>query len=208
MALTVAEMTTEVRALINEESASFWSDTEIENWIKQGTIDISCKLLSAEQESTITLATNQWIYTSSDESWIGDLLRSKDVYFTDSSGNIYGLQRIRIKNIGHLEVKQTANRPKYFVEVNRKFYVWPKPSSNENGQDLTVVHAYETDDATALKDEHQHLVILFAAARAKTKDRAFNDAALMMQEYRSGIQFERQDKYDFGVDPTEVFRLR
>ena len=34
MAFTLATSVTEVRALINEATASYWSDTEIENWIK------------------------------------------------------------------------------------------------------------------------------------------------------------------------------
>jgi len=202
MAYTLANAVTQVRYLINEDTANFWSDTEIEEWIKQATIKISTILLSAESEDTVTLATGQFVYSSSDESWLSNLLKVKAGYFTDSSGNVYGLQRIELDMFGHTQHFQTAGRPRYYYESNRKLYIWPQPSTAENGQDITFLNSYETDDITNLRDEHQPLTFLYAASKAKSKDRQHQEAALYMSQFLGSINFERGDKYDMGAEPT------
>ena len=202
MAYTLANAVTQVRYLINEDTADFWSDTEIEDWIKQATIKLSTILLSAESEDTVTLATGKFVYSSSDEAWLADLLKVKAGYFTDSSGNVYGLQRIELDMFGHTQQFQTAGQPRYYYESNRKLYIWPQPSSAENGQDITLLNSYETDDITDLRDEHQPLTFLYAASKAKSKDRQHQEAALYMSQFLSSINFERGDKYDMGAEPT------
>lgn len=206
MAYTLNESVTEVRSLINESSASFWSDTEIQNWIKEASIDISTKLLSAESEDTVTLVSTQWIYSSTDEAWLANLLKAKGCYYSASASDIKGMQRIDIQKVGHIQV--TSGSPRYFFENNRKFYIWPIPGATQATKTITVLNAYETNDVTALRDEHQPLTFLYAAAKAKAKDRMFQESALYMAQYLNSINFERQDKYDLGVDPTSTFDLR
>lgn len=206
MAYTLATSLTQVRSLINEASASFWSDTEIENWIKEASIDISTKLLSAESEDTITLVATQWIYNVDDEAWLANLIKAKGCYYSASSSSITGMQRVDIQKIGHL--RSNSGAPTYFFENNRKFYVWPIPAAAQAGKTITVLNSYETDDVTKLRDEHQPLTFLYAAAKAKAKDRMFQESALYMSQYLNSINFERQDKYDMGVDPTSTFDLK
>jgi hypothetical protein len=208
MAYTLAQLTTEVRNILNEDSAVFWSDAEIQGWIQQATIDISSKLLSAVTESTITLVQNQWIYSSTDAGWLATMLRVKEAYITDSSSNVYGMGRAKIKQVGHIGTKQTAGIPKVFIEENRKLYIWPKPSATYAGDTITCVHAYETDDCTALHDEHQPYCILYAAAKAKFKDKMFQEAAAYMDQYQRALIFERQDKFQIPVDSTDSFKRR
>jgi len=207
MAYTLATSVTQVRSLLNEDSASFWSDTEIENWIKEATIDIASKLLSAESEDDITLIASQWIYTSSDEAWLEFLLKSKAAYYDGGSNAIKGMQRIDMQKMGHTDVN-TAGVPRYFFENNRAFYIWPPPAAAQANKTITVINAYETDDVTDLRDEHQPLTFLYAAARAKAKDRMFQESALYMAQYLNTINFERKDKYDMGVDPTTTFNVQ
>lgn len=209
MAYTLSQAVTEVRSLINEAFASFWSDTEIENWIKEACIDISCKLLSAENEESITLLENRWIYTALlGETWLDDLLKIKGCYYQTvfTPGVTTGLQRIDIEKFGHLQV--SSGKPRYFFENNHKFYIYPTPGAAEAGHTIEVIYSYETDDITNLKDEHQPLTFLYAAAKAKAKDRMFQESALYMASYLNSVNFERQDKYDFGVDPTSTFDLK
>ena len=212
MSYTAANAITETRYLINENNADFWSDTEIEGWIKEATIDVSCKLLSAEAEGTIDIVDNQWIYTSDDESWIGDLLKIKGCYYeivnttTSALVSVAGLQRVDMEKFGHLQVN--SGKPRYFMENNRSVYIYPIPTSTEEQYDIEVLYAYETDDVTALRDEHQSLTFLYAASKAKMKDRLFEEANFYMSQYLNSISFERKDKYDFGVDPTSEFDLK
>jgi len=206
MAYTIDEAIIEVRSLINEPLPAFWTDAEIEGWVKECAIDVSTKLLSVEDEDTITMATDQWIYTSSDEAWLADNLKIKGCYYDAGSGDVKGLQRIDIQKFGHTQV--SSGNPRNFFENNRKFYVWPIPTATEDGNDINVFHAYETDDIANLRDEHQPLTFLYAAAKAKAKDRMFQESALYMSQYLNAINFERQDKYDFGVDPFSTFKLK
>jgi len=206
LAYTLAQSVTQIRSLINEETPGFWDDTEIENWIKEATIDISTKLLSVEDEQTIILINGQWIYTSVEESWIADLIKAKGCYYDAGSGNVKGMQRIDIQKVGHLPV--STGIPKYFFENNRNFYIWPVPTAAEAGNTITVIYGMESDDITDLKDEHQPFAFLYAAARAKAKDRMFQESALYMSQYISSLNFERQDKFDMGTDPYATFDLK
>jgi hypothetical protein len=207
MSYTLAQAVTQVRYLINEESADFWSDTEIEEWIKQATITLSTTLLSAETESTVTMASNQFVYSSSDEAWLADLLKVKAAYYTDGSSNVYGMQRIELDMFGHTMHFQSTGRPIHYYESNRKFYVCPKPGTTEVGDAITVLHSYETDAIANLRDEHQPLTFLYAASKAKSKDRQHQEAALYMTQFMGAINFERQDKYDMGVAPTQTLNV-
>lgn len=207
MAYTLSQAVQQVRYLINEETADFWSDTEIEDWIKQATITLSTTLLSAESEDTVTMVNNQFIYTSSDEAWIANLLKVKAGYYTDSDSNVYGLQRIELDMFGHTMHFQTTGRPIHYYESNRKLYLWPRPGTTEVGETLTLLNSYETDDITNLRDEHQPLTFLYAASKAKSKDRQHQEAALYMTQFMGSINFERQDKYDMGVAPTQTMNV-
>lgn len=217
MAYTLDQAVTQVRYLINEDTADFWSDTEIEDWIKQATIKISTSLLSAEDEDTITISNEgKFIYDSSDESWIADLLKIKSCYYEttsdtvmlpDAATDIYGMQRVELDMFGHTQQFQTYGRPVYYYENNRKIYIWPRPSIDQRLDTIHVLYSYETDDITDLRNEHQPLTFLYAAGKAKAKDRQHQEAALYMAQFLNSINFERQDKYDLGVEPTAQFNV-
>jgi len=66
MAYTLTTATTEVRQLINEETTGFWSDTEIQNWIKMGCIDTSTKTQCVKHRDYFALATDTQVYEPSD----------------------------------------------------------------------------------------------------------------------------------------------
>lgn len=207
MSYTLDQAVTQVRNLINEETADFWSDTEIQEWIKQATITLSTTLLSAESEDTITMVNGQFVYSSADEAWLANLVKTKAAYYTDDSGNVYGMQRIELDAFGHTQHFQNSGRPIHYYENNRKFYVWPKPAAAEAGETITVLNSYETDDITNLRDEHQPLTFLYAASKAKSKDRQHQEAALYMTQFLNLVNFERGDKYDMGTEPSAEFRV-
>lgn len=204
MAYTAATIRTEVRALLNESTASFWSDTEIDGWVKQGCLDLSTKVHAYVTEQTITLVTAQLKYTSGDESWIGNLVRCKHVWWKDGA-NARALARMRFERLGNQQ-QNTAGPPRWFAEERENIWVWPVASATENGSTLYVLAAQATDDITDIRYEYQPLVALFAAALAKMKDRKYAEASLFQQMYLNSINFERMDKYDLGDDPIKKFR--
>jgi hypothetical protein len=58
-----------------------------------------------------------------------------------------------------------------------------------------VLYAKETDDITALQDEHQRIAINFAVGKAKWRDRAFGEASAIINMVYQELNMEMQDKH-------------
>jgi len=207
MSYTLTTAVTELRYLLNETSAVFWSDSELQNWVKDAVIDLSTKLLCVVGQGTITLVDTQYEYTTSDESWIATCLKPKGVFYTDSSGSLFGMQKIKIQEIGH--DNRSDPRPVYyhFDSELRKFFIFPIPDSTIDTTVINVVYSYSTDDITLIKDEYQQLVLLYATYKARLKERLYQEALFNYQLYMQSINFERQDKYDLGLEPKSDFQV-
>jgi hypothetical protein len=195
MALTLNEMTADVRQLLNESTAVFWTDAEIQDWLYEGTRIIASKTLSIEADDDITLVTNQLIYNTADgvTTWAADCLEPYAAIYDDGSYKYKGLEKIHPKQLGNV-MTFTPGPPRYYAFHNRSFYIWPVPTSSENGNTISVLYATESQDPTVLTDEYQHLAIQWAFARAKEKDQKFAEAAAIKQNFYTEMQFERQDK--------------
>jgi hypothetical protein len=210
MAFTLATSITEVRALLNEASTYFWSDTEITNWIKQGCLDWCEKSLGLIKEDTIALVTNQYQYTTSTNSYIDDAIQC--IY---CEHNNIALQRISLPQMrGHNQITlATDSMPKYYFDtydgLTYTFYVGPTPSSSFNAELLTVRWASRTDDITTIPYEHQQTIFLYAASKAHSKDRQYGDATMMWQQYINNISFSRVDRETGDQQtPTDAFRIK
>ena len=206
MALTAATARTEVRALLNEETASFWTDTEIDNWIKEGTSDLSTKSLLVTDSQDITLVTNQLTYTSSDHAWIANCLEIIGVYHDDGANEYKGLVRVHPRLLGNTDILD-ADAPRYYSFHNKTFYFDPIPAAAYNGDTITVLHAKQTDDITDVAYEYQHLIVKYATSMAKVKDRKYHEAQLLLTQYINSINFERADKFEREVDSLDMFMV-
>jgi hypothetical protein len=204
MSYTQTQAITKVRELINEASPSFWSDTEIEGWVKEAVIDISTKLLCCVAIYNIDLVANQAKYANSDHSWIGDCIAPKYVWYSPATGPV-GMQKITPNFFGHVDSFDAAPKYYYYDTNHRAFWIHPTPDSTIDGEAVTVLYSFETDDITNLQDEIQPLTWLYAAAKAKVKERLYQESALMWNQYMDALNFERKDKYDLGVQTTDGF---
>lgn len=193
MALTLADALADARNLLNEPTAVFWTDAELTDWIAEGTILVSSKSHCVEADDDLTLVTNQLIYTSSDHTWIGDMLLPYTAIYNNGSNKYKGLEIVHPKQIGNL-LTFTAGAPRYVAFHNRSIYIWPLPSTATNGNTVSFLYAKETNDMTELKDEMQHLVILWAQIRAYEKDMKWQTAAALKQQFFSELNFEKSDK--------------
>lgn len=195
MALTLSECVADVRQLCNEPSAVFWTDSEFEDWIAEGTRIIASKALCVEGNDTITLVTNQLTYNLADgvTTWAANCLEQYAAIYNDGNNKYKGLQFVHPKQIGNL-MTYTAGEPRYYSFHNRTFYIWPLPSSDYNGNTINVLYAKETDDVTDLNDEYQHLAILWAFAKAKEKDMKFAEAQQLKGQFFQELSFLRADK--------------
>lgn len=208
MALTLAEATDEVRDMLNEPNATFWSDAEIQQWIKEGTRVLSSKGLLVEADDDITLVANQLFYTSSDAAWIGDALEAYAAIYDDQSNNYKGLVKITPKQLGNVATF-TSGDPKYYCFFNRTFYIWPLTTAAivTAGGTVRVLYGKETDDITELHDEYQHLPIMYACSKCKQKDQKFAEANAFMTMFYQELNFERADKFERETDGINEMKL-
>jgi len=208
MAYTAATALTEVRSLIQEPIAAYWTDTEINEWIKQGCLDWCEKTLLLCKEDTITLVANQVQYTTSTNSYIDNAIRTLHAEY-----NNVAMQRVRYEQLrGHNAMKlATDPAPKYFFDkydgTSFTVYVAPTPSATYDSTIMSVLFAIRTDDITEIPYEYQQVIFLFAASKAKVKERQWQESALLWNQYVNNIAFSRRDTQELGQLPTKAFRI-
>jgi hypothetical protein len=209
MALTLVQATADVRDHLNEATAVFWTDAQIQSWIQEGTRIVAGNAFSVEADDSITLVANQLSYTSSDHSWIGDCIEPYSAYYDDQSNNFKGLIKVHPRELGNVATF-TAGDPKYYCLHNRTIYVWPLTTAAivTAGGTIMVLYAKETDDITELKDEHQHLPVTYAAAKCKQRDRAYAEANALLQLFYQELNFERADKHQREEDSLDMFKIK
>lgn len=209
MAYTEAQAITEVRYIINEETPSYWSDTELQGWIQQGVLDWCQKSLLFTREDSITLVSGQTEYTVSNLTYLASALRTIHAEYNGKA-----LQRINYEQIRKHNAKSlgTDKTPVYFFDmydgVNMTLYIGPAPSATEAGNDVTIHVAGKTTDITKIPDEYQPTIFLFAAHKAKFKERQYQEAYLYYQMYINNIVFSRSDALNRGIQTVDAFRIR
>jgi len=209
MALTLNNAIAEVRQILNEPTALFYSDDEITDWLQEGTRIFSSKSLLVEDVGTIDpMILSTPYYDSSDETFIGDMLEIYAVIYNIST-TYKGLIKIHPRQIGNLTGMTDTGTPKYYCYFDRKLYVSPLASSTEvSGGTMEILYAKETDDITDLEDEYQHIPIGYAIAKAKQKDEKWSEAGFLMEQFYKDMAFERGDKHNRQVDAIEDFRIQ
>lgn len=209
MSLSLANAITEVRYVLNESTAAFWSDAEITAWIKEGTRIFASKSLLVENTNIVDpMIVSTPYYDSADESFLGSVMEIYSVIYFDGTSTYKGLIKIHPKQIGNVALS-TAGPPKYYCLFNRNLYIFPLASAAVAAAGtLEILCSIETDDITIIQDEYQHLPIIYAIAKAKQKDEKFGDAATLLSQFFQEISFERQDKHNREVDLLEDFRIK
>jgi len=208
MSLTLSNAITEVRYVLNEASPAFWTDAEITAWIQEGVRIVASKTLMAEADETISpLIADQLSYSSSDETWIGNMIEPYAAIYDDGSNNFKGLIKVHPRQLGNVATF-ASGAPKYYCLHDRKLFVWPLSSAAVAAAgSLRVLYATETDDITDLTDEFQHLPITYATSKAKQKDQKFAEANALMAQFLNDTNFERADKHVRETDSVESFRI-
>lgn len=209
MAFTLNDSITQVRYLINEASEDFWSDAEITTYIQQGTLDWCHKSLLYILEDTISMVTSQVQYTTSDNSYIDNTIRTIHAEYSSNALQRISYEQLRGHNARDLGGSVT---PAYYFDhydgTTMTFYVGPTPDATINGNDVTVHFACRSNDITDIPWEYQPTIFLFAAYKAKIKERQYQEAHIHYQTYINNIIFQRQDALNRGVQTVDQFRIR
>jgi hypothetical protein len=211
MSLTLGDALTEVRDLLNESQASFWTDAELQNWIREGCRIFSSKSLMVEATDDMDpLIADQLSYSITDEDWIGNVLEIyAAIYYNGTTQKYKGLIKQNPRQVGNVATF-TAGSPKYYSLHNRRLYIYPITTDARvsAGDTITFLYAKETDDITELTDEYQHMPIVYASAKAKMKDQKFAEANMMMAQFYQELSFERQDKHGREEDSLDMFKTK
>ena len=208
MSLTLNQAITAVRSVLNEETATFWSDTEITTWIQEGCKDFSSKSLMIETSVSIPLEVSKLYYASTDVAAIASIIEIYAILYKNGS-DYKAIIKSHPRIIGN-EATNTAGPAKFYAWHNKRIYVWPLTSAAvvAAGATLEVLAAKLTDDITELKDEYQHIPLLYARGVAKYKDRLSAEGDSWMNLYNQYVGFERQDKHAKEVDTLDMFKVK
>lgn len=209
MALTLNDAITQVRSALNEGTAEYWTDAEITDWIQEGSRSFSSKTLMVEgTESISPLIENQLRYTSTDETWIANIIEPYAAIYVDGSNKYKGLIKVHPRQLGNVATF-TSGAPKYYCMHDRSIYVWPLSTATVvSTGSISVLCSKETDDITEITDEFQHLPIIYATAKAKQKDQKFGEANTLLQQFWNEVNFERGDKHNRETDTYDMFKIK
>ena len=207
--LSLANSLAAVRFALNEATASFWTDAEITTYIQEGCRVFSSKSLLVEEIGTISpmILTTPY-YDSVDETFLANVIDIYSVIYNIST-HYKGLIRIEPQQIGNMVKMAETGPPKYYSLFNRFLYIYPLASATEvAGGTLEILYSTITSVIAALNDEHQHLPIIYATAKALQKDQKFGQASVLMQQFYQEISFERSDKYNVEANYLDDFKIK
>lgn len=211
MSLTLLNAVEEVRNILNEDQAAFFTDSEIQRWVQEGCRIFSAKSLLVEDTQDLDpLIAGQLSYSSTDEPWIANVLEIYSaIYYNGTTGKYKGLIKEHPRMIGN-QATYTSGSPKYYSQHNRNIYIAPLTTTARvsAGDKITFLYAKITDDITALTDEYQHLPIIYASAKCKQKDQKFAEATSFMSQFYQELAFERQDKHGREEDSLDMFKTK
>lgn len=203
---SLAEAVTEVRTLINEPTARFWTDTEIENWIKEGCVDVCAKTLCYKAVDNSKAITNSMIeYLVPTDAF---KILSCEFYDSQASPVTYtGLTRMHPRQIGN-EQPTSDGDPEWWYHYADRIGIYPVPSSVHANDRLIVHYALSDDDITNIPDRYQTFVINYAAAMALLKRRRNQAAMALYASYLNSVKFARLDLENLeAVETLDMVRV-
>lgn len=183
MALTLTTVITSVRDLLNETTASFFTDAEITRWIGQASLDASTVGKCVEATTTIGMVTSTPSYSLPTD--------NVEVMHVEWVPTRQGLRRITPSLLGEAGTELEDDQPLRWFEYAAQLWVEPLPSVTAAGETVRVYYSRATQDVTLLPDSYQLLAILYATAMGKAKDKRYAEMAALMQIYNNSLAFRK-----------------
>ena len=199
---TATTARTQIRALINETTASFWTDTEIDNWVKEATEDISARALCIQDTDTFLLVTSQYEYTelvTDGADGVTDILKVWGCIYLSPDDGYIGLKRIEPFQIADLP-HMTAGPPKYYYHFDDKIGIFPLPTSAENGDSVKVYFSKQSQTIGDLPNEYQPLTFWYAAAMAYKKEHRYTESDKFYQMFLEELNALKLELYGAKIE--------
>jgi hypothetical protein len=196
MALSAATLATNIRYLLKEATASYFSDAEITAWIADASTDISAKTLCYEAAGEITLVAGTLEYAEPT-----GCLKIASVHYDNKP-----LTKIHPKALG-VATNRAAGKPEHYYHFAKKIGFWPLADDGAAAAKPRVLHAALTATVANIPEQYGPMVELYALVRAKIKEEKTAQASMIYQMYLSSLMFHRQDLTEQTVDAKSEFKI-
>lgn len=189
------------RYLLNESTAAFWTDTEMLQWINDGTLDIAAYTHCLEATETETLVTNTYEYAIAE-----NYLVIKGVILDRGSGESPRYKALVKGNIRSFGAQQDIGEPVYWTHWEDNLLVYPAPNSSASGDSLTVYLVERPTEIDALASSilvpkhYENALALYVAMQGMLKDRQYEKANQLAEYYR--LELDRF-RVDFNEAPKK-----
>lgn len=196
MALSEATQRTNIRYLLKEASAGYFTDAELNAWIADSATDISAKTLCYETISTITLVAGTLEYSEPT-----GCLKVAAVHYNNKP-----LVKIHPKALG-FATHRTAGPPEQYYYFAKKLGFWPLADAGAVSVTPRVFHAAVTSTIANIPDQYGPFSLLYCLVQAKIKEEKTSQASLLYQIYLSALLYHRQDLVEQVVDAKNELKI-
>jgi len=199
---TAATAREQVRMLLRETTNDFYSDTELDNWVKEATENVSANALCIQVSDTILLVTSQYEYTefvTGGAATATDVVKVWGCFYVSPDNEYIGLKRIYPSQIADLPY-MLAGPPKYYFHYADKIGFLPLPTTAENGQSVRIYYAEQSQTIGDLPNEYQPLTFWYAAAMALKQKGNATESDKFYSMYLTELNALKKELYDV---PTE-----
>jgi len=194
---TSATAIEQVRMLLQETTNNFFTDTELTNWIKEATEDVSTRTGCVQLSDTITLVTGQYEYTAlvtAGADAVADIISVAGVMYAvttdilgDTTKRFIGLRRIDPSQIADIKLI-ASGPPRYYYHYADKIGILPLPTATENSQVVRIYGAKQSQTIGDLPNQYQSLTFWYAAAQALEKRGNTEASAKMFTKYLQKLE--------------------
>lgn len=206
MSVTLAQAITEVRSLLNEPTAAFWSNTELTNWINEGCRDVARRAETKQTTAKITVTPTTQNFAVPSTAY-----RIHRVTFiqtpTGSSPNTYTLEfrgLMEMDQIWGINQNWPATYPLYYTlwghPPNLKIITYPvtsTPGILNVFYYRQVVNVSTTTDVIDILPGYEDVIYDYACYRALRKD-----ADMRWKDFQQSYE----DKLANLIDRTRTFQ--
>lgn len=174
---------------------SIWSDTEMLQWVNDGTLDIVARTHCLENTEAETLVADQTDYPLTDP-----FIVIKYVIFDNSAvDRVYALIKGSPEEIGRTGSSE-GGTPTHWAQWENNLIIYPPPDSTAAGKTVTAYVVDRPVDvasgaAILVPAQYDKALVYYVAAQAHAKDGLTQRAAGFMQLYLAELE---RYKIDFS----------
>jgi hypothetical protein len=207
MAIAKTEILAQTRRLLDETTETYWTDTELNEWIDRGCRRLSQCTLAKWDTEDVTLVASQLKYSLTKYF----LTIESALYDVATNGERKGLQRMRPPAIGNSGVVTSGVPNCYWpfgntyadngttVTKGCRIYIYPVPTASEAAKLVSIYGyviplTYGAGGSETLPVHLQQDVVNFALSCAYTKLGKHRKAGILMQNFINKCIEERRKR--------------